>query len=87
LVPKLTKKEETARRRQTVERVVATLKSQGITITGAGVRGLLAAEGVEAALRTVLKDLDALGCPSAKAHRKAATPAAYQPGLEPGGAQ
>jgi hypothetical protein len=83
-VPKLTKKEETTRRRQSVERVVATLKSQGVTITGAGVRGLLAGEGVDASLRTVLKDLDALGCPSAKAHRAPAQPDAYLPGLEPG---
>jgi hypothetical protein len=83
-VPRLTKRQETARRRQTVERVVATLKSQGVTITGSGVRGLLAAEGVDACLATVLKDLAALGNPSAKSHREAAPPDAYLPGLEPG---
>lgn len=82
-VPRLTKREETTRRRMAVERVVATLKSQGVTITGAGVRGLLAGEGVDACLATVLKDLDALGYPSAKAHRAPAQPDAYLPGLEP----
>lgn len=83
-VPRLTKREESIRRRQAVERVVVALKSQGVTITGAGVRGLLAGEGVDACLATVLKDLDALGYPSAKAHRAPAQPDAYLPGLEPG---
>ena len=82
-VVKLTKREETTRRRQAVERVVGTLKSQGVTIVGERVRGLLAGEGVDACLATVLKDLDALGYPSAKAHRAPAQPNAYLPGLEP----
>jgi hypothetical protein len=82
-LPRLTKREESIRRRQAVERVVVALKSQGVTITGAGVRGLLAGEGVDACLATVLKDLDALGCPSAKAHRLPAQPDSYLPGLEP----
>jgi hypothetical protein len=83
-VPRLTKSEESARRRQAVERVVCQLKSQGVTVTGSVVRGLLADEGVDACLATVLKDLERLGCPSEKSHRLPATPDAYLPGMEPG---
>lgn len=66
------KAESTAARRQAVERIVCHLKAQGIQPNGATVRSHLLAEGLDAALRTVLKDMEAIGHPSSLAHHKGA---------------
>lgn len=80
LVPKLSKAEETAKRRQAVERIVGSLKAQGYAPSGTDIRAHLLAEGMEATLKTVLKDMEAVGSPSSKAHRRATSQGTLFPG-------
>ena len=76
LPPPLPRAERTDKRRETVRRIVEVITAKGITPLGTDVQAHLKAEGVEAALATVLADMRAIGCPSRQSHRDKAPPAA-----------
>ena len=69
-LPTLSKAEATKRRRVAVERICGGLRASGIVPNGTYLRAVLAAEGLEATLKTVLKDMAAVGYPSPMAHQK-----------------
>lgn len=75
-VPVLPRGERTDRRRDSVRRIVDSLTANGITPRGTDVQAHLKAEGLEAALATVLADMRAVGCPSRQSHRAKAQPSA-----------
>lgn len=62
--------EQTARRREAVRRICEHLVERGFRPKGVDVLRHLEAEGLGAALATVLSDMRFIGCPSAQAHRE-----------------
>ena len=74
--PVLPRGERTDRRRDAVRRIVDSITAKGVTPLGTDVQAHLKAEGLEAALATVLADMRAIGCPSRQSHRAKAQPAA-----------
>jgi len=79
--PRAGRAETAATRQQAVERIVCHLKASGISPNGAMVREHLIREGLEASLRTVLKDMDAVGHPSARKHHREGDTNARLPGF------
>jgi hypothetical protein len=79
--PRVGRAETAATRQQAVERIVCHLKANGISPNGAMVREHLIREGLEASLRTVLKDMDAVGYPSALKHHREGDENARLPGF------
>lgn len=75
-VPTLSRTERTEKRREAVRRVVESITGNGIVPLGTDVQAQLKAEGIEAALATVLADMRAVGCPSRQAHRERPQPEA-----------
>jgi len=68
-VPKLSKAEATARRREAVKRICDTLTGNGLLPDGPDVQAQLLAQGITAARATVLADMKYVGCPSGRTHR------------------
>jgi hypothetical protein len=66
--------DRTSRRRDAVRRILDATTATGLVPTGVEVQAHLKAEGVEAALATVLADMQAVGCPSRQAHRPKVAP-------------
>lgn len=62
--------EQTARRRKAVRRICEHLVERGFRPKGVDVQQHLEAEGLGAALATVLSDMRFIGCPSAQSHRE-----------------
>lgn len=79
--PRTGRAETAATRRHAVERIVCHLKANGISPNGSMVREHLLREGLEASLRTVLKDMDAVGYPSALKHHRKGDENARLPGF------
>jgi hypothetical protein len=71
----LSRAEQAERRREAIRRIVEALGEKGISPTGVDVQAHLEAEGLGAALRTVLKDMQYVGCPSPRCHRDKPAPA------------
>ena len=67
--PTLARGEAQERRQEAVRGIVERLKGQGIEPTGPDVQAHLLAEGFTAARATVLSDMQAVGCPSVRAHK------------------
>jgi hypothetical protein len=74
--PALPRAERTDKRREAVRRIVEVITAKGMIPLGTDVQAHLKAEGLEAALATVLADMRAIGCPSRQSHRAKAQPAA-----------
>jgi len=74
--PALPLAERTDKRREAVRRIVEVITAKGMIPLGTDVQAHLKAEGLEAALATVLADMRAIGCPSRQSHRAKAQPAA-----------